>query len=742
MISYVDPRLEAGGGVDDPGVVEVLDRVLGLLQAFQCGDPARGEAPPSPADLLAGAEPVLARLDLFHGVGLALLDDEEEGLFLEGVAPSARRGAVERILGQLRDEGTAAWALQRSHPVVVPGEGAPCGILLQAVATPARTWGLLVGILRRDFPGESDRRTVSILSTALASALHLHRTESVLAAQTRTLESEALGRARRLEVRAREEWARAEERHAFVARVAHEVRTPVHGLVGRIELLELRCSDPGLLPELALIRRLGDHLLGVVNDTLHLARMEAGREAFRRETVALRPFLEGCMEMVRGGDGARAAQLRLELDPTLPTHLSLDPLRVRQILLNLLDNGIRAAPRGTVILGAHALPASTASLHPGVAFVVEDNGEGVDPADRGRIFEPFARGRVRSDPAFPVVPGGGGEGSGLGLALSRSLAEAMGGVLELDPSPAHPSGRGARFRLRLPWGTPSPAGGEGEGPEAMGTAPVGAGGEAPPSLAAGRPEAGSRAAVGVLVVEDDPVVRTTVLEQLRMLGAPAWGVGGPQAALDYLAPGAADPSGGVVPPFGLVLTDIRLGEDSGLDLARRLRSLEGEAGWPRRVLLGFSADPWSEEPVAGALPSPHLFDGWVPKPVRLEALAEVLSPFLALPMPLPLRAARGKGIPGSSGRARALLVGDAPHLATLLRGALETREAPRLLLLAHRLRGAGALVGDPPLVEAATRVEVGARSGFHPGLTGDVHRLLCALQNLGSQPPGELRSGL
>lgn len=736
----------AGGGVAmDPGGREALDRILELLQALQGGDPARGEAPLSPADLLAAAEPVLARLDLFHGVALALLDAEEEGLHLAGVAPPARRGVMGRLLAELEEEGTAGWALQRSHPVVVPGDGAPAGVLLQAVATPSRTWGLLVGVLRREFPGEPERKTVSILATALATALHLHRTESLLAAHTRTLESEVLGRARRLESRAREVWARAQERHAFVARVAHEVRTPVHGLLGRIELLELRVSDPGILPELALIRRLGEHLLGVVNDTLHLARIEAGGERARREAVALRPFLEGCMEMVRSGAGGGDVEFRVKVDPTLPEHLVLDPLRVRQILLNLLDNGARASPGGTVILAARPLPATHPLGAAGVAFEVEDNGEGVDPADHARIFEPFARGRSTRAPQGPGgpgrdaggEPGGRAEGSGLGLALSRSLAEAMGGSLELDPSF---SGCGARFRLHLPGGGPDPEGGEGKGTGARGTAPGEAGGEAPPAPARQGPEAPSRTGVGVLVVEDDPVVRSTVLDQLRVLGVPAWGVGSPEGALAYLAPGADDPSGGVVPPFGLLLVDLRLGEESGLALARRIRAREEAAGWPRRVLLAFSADPWSEAHLVGTAPSTgdSPFDGGVTKPVRLEALAEALAPFL--PLPRSSLPGAGEGAPpGSTIRARELLARDVPHLAALLHGALERREASRLLLLAHRIRGAGALVGHLPLVEAASQVEAGARAGFHPGLAGDVRRLLRALHDLAAGASDEPR---
>ncbi|MBW6399763.1 response regulator [Roseomonas sp. HJA6] len=225
----------------------------------------------------------------------------------------------------------------------------------------------------------------------------------------------------------------SEEKSRFLARMSHELRTLLNSVLGMAQLL---ARDPGLDPgrreHAATLERAGRHLVAIVNDVLDLARVEAGRLELAPRPVELGGLLDEAVELVRPAAMAKGITLDVQLRSSLPASLMLDPVRIRQILLNLLGNAVKFTPEGgSVTLAASAGPAM-------LALIVTDNGPGIPEAQRARLFQDYER--MGADAA-------GTEGTGLGLAITAALARAMGGQAAYAPGP---DGAGSSFVITLP----------------------------------------------------------------------------------------------------------------------------------------------------------------------------------------------------------------------------------------------------------------------------------------------------
>lgn len=221
----------------------------------------------------------------------------------------------------------------------------------------------------------------------------------------------------------------------FLSRVSHELRTPLNAVLGFAQLLDLDSAsalNDTQRRRVALIRQAGDYLLAMIGDLLDLSLVESGRLQLQVEPTPLAALVEDCLDLVRSQ--AEAAQVTLQAE-ALPEGLAVraDAMRLKQVLINLLTNGIKYnKPGGHVRVLAGLDPD-----WPGqVALQVQDTGMGIPPDQRAGLYQPFNRlGRESSG-----VPG-----SGLGLALSQALVTVMGGTLALSRS----DDSGAEFVVRL-----------------------------------------------------------------------------------------------------------------------------------------------------------------------------------------------------------------------------------------------------------------------------------------------------
>lgn len=377
---------------------------------------------------------------------------------------------------------------------------------------------------------------------------------------------------RRVEEQRRMAQQASEAKSTFLANLGHELRTPLTGVLGMAELL-LKDTLPDLQKQrVETVQRAGQHLLRLVNDTLDLARIEAGRLSLHSEPFDVPSLLGDVAYLLRPLAEAKGLDFELVLAPGLPPRLRGDEARVRQILLNLGGNAIKFTSQGKVSLRASASAAG------GLLVEVEDTGIGITPAQQKHLFQRFEQ----AEGEHTAKRFGG---TGLGLAISRELATAMGGTLQLRSQ----KGVGTCFTLDLPL------------PHVQAN-------EAVVSLRR-ELQKNSGGALHILLVEDEPIVAEVVVGLLTAQGHTVYHAPQALAALSLLKTERID--------FGLL--DLDLPAVDGFELARLIR----QNGWslPLVALTARAgADTEQQARAAG-------MDGFLRKPATGEMLAEALAGF-------------------------------------------------------------------------------------------------------------------
>ncbi|HEX6012281.1 MAG TPA: response regulator, partial [Geminicoccaceae bacterium] len=275
-----------------------------------------------------------------------------------------------------------------------------------------------------------------------------------------------------------EEASRAKS--VFLANMSHELRTPLNAIIGLAEMLkEDAVEDPRaaeLLEPLDRIHRAGRHLLQLINEILDLAKIEAGKLELGIEDVELGPVLRDILATAEPLAAKNGNRLEARLAEDLG-RARTDPVRLRQIVLNLLGNACKFTERGTVALEARREGTGEDGW---LAVGVADTGIGMTPEQLGRLFREFAQADASTTRRYG--------GTGLGLAISRKLARLMGGDIAVESAPA----KGSRFTVRLPAHARAPAAAAAEA------------GAPPDASRRAMPAAGRER---VLVIDDEDTVR-------------------------------------------------------------------------------------------------------------------------------------------------------------------------------------------------------------------------------------------
>ena len=364
----------------------------------------------------------------------------------------------------------------------------------------------------------------------------------------------------------------------FLATMSHEMRTPLHGLLGLTRLLQ-RDAPPGTsaAERLSILERTGEHLLTVINEVLEYSRIESGHLRLQAQGFDARALLRSVVDLMQPAAIEKGLALRLRDDLPSSSQFQGDAHRLRQIVLNLTGNALKFTVRGAVTLHARCDPQDRLLID------VIDSGPGVPVSERERIFEAFQQ----LDGSFARNHGG----TGLGLTISRRLAQAMGGDIECLEAP----GGGALFRVHLAL------------PRVEAAAAV-----APPPPAA---DAEVSLSGHVLLVEDNPVNALVAEAALRSLGVTVHTVTDGEQGLACARQGGYD----------VILMDCQMPGIDGFEATARIRDHEARSGRERVPIVALTANALSgdrQRSLAAGM------DEHLAKPFRSEELGAVLRRLL------------------------------------------------------------------------------------------------------------------
>ncbi len=415
----------------------------------------------------------------------------------------------------------------------------------------------------------------------LASKLDEEATRNRLVTQQKELLVRQMEQRALYEVRLRDAKTAAERaskaKSMFLANMSHEIRTPLNGVLGLADLTLETKLDEEQREYVETIRDSGRALLEVINDILDFSKIEAGRMEVASEAFALRAAVDGVSRMLSPKARQKNVEFEISVSDDIPDHLLGDPMRLRQVLINLLGNSLKFTDDGKIRLAI----ALAAQGHDRVRllFEVQDTGIGISQDQQKSIFEAFRQ----ADGSASRTYGG----TGLGLTISSRLVRLMGGKLELESAPDH----GSTFSFTLPFDLATDA----VRSEETGSTTV------------------SQRPLRVLVAEDNPVNQKVVTKLLDKWGHTSVVVTDGEAAVRAWYDD----------PFDVILMDVKMPRLDGIEATRRIRRAESERDLVDHVpIVALTAAAFAEDERrcrdAG-------MDAFVSKPLKSEELRRVLG---------------------------------------------------------------------------------------------------------------------
>lgn len=666
------------GGPPGSGEVWLLDALEGIAECnrtLQADLPMGGGA----AEVFGLSLPVLRRLADFQAV--SLWSPDGDGLLFElvGVDPPLKRDLIEAELAHQVGEGQFAWALYQNRGIIVQAENGESWTLLHSLSSGDQVVGMFLAVLDHPVLGQPDvgLKVLSILLQGWASAIGTGSLNRELDRRARSLEADIERQTG--ELRLSEESARRANsaKDEFLARISHEIRSPLAGILGTAGLLLEAPLEPEERARAQTIYRSTELALKIVNEILDLARIESGHVELSTSDFDLRSQVEDVMALLDPEAAERGIGFEIEWGSAAPRFVRGDALRLRQILMNLFSNAIKFTEQGSVRIYVDGAPEKDL-----VVIEVKDSGVGI-PHDRLEgVFDKFEQVSVETVRRFG--------GTGLGLPISLELAHLMGGSIQV----ASEMGVGSTFTVVLPLPTVSGAVMRDDGFET-------------------KPNEIRLDGMRVLLADDDPVASGIVSVYLTRLGCEVRivedGIQAVDAALED--------------PPDVVLMDGNMPEMDGYQAAAAIRRRLGKDAPPIIALTAGGADldrarsrsagmvmhltkPLSQQELCEALSS-------VVEPkkgVNMDSQGECHIEGLAV-LDRVVREERFGGDEELLARLTQVFLDSWPASLAQLQEALAVEDGDALARVAHRVRGAVSILGAMRLSELLLDMEREWKSG-------------------------------
>jgi len=483
-----------------------------------------------------------------------------------------------------------------------------------------------------------------------------------------------------------------EAKSEFLANMSHEIRTPMNAIIGFSHLCLQSELPPAQQDYLEKVYRSANSLLGIINDILDFSKVEAGKMEVEKISFQLDTVLRSASDIASLRAEQKGLALRFNKEPGIPQTLIGDPLRLGQVLNNLVGNATKFTEAGEVEVQVKI--ESRISGHIVLGFTVRDTGIGMTPEQIGKLFESFSQADASTTRKYG--------GTGLGLAISKQLVELMGGAMWVESTP----GKGSVFAFNLPF-----------------TFPHGENDATPDSIISGTP--GSMAGLSglrVLLVEDNEFNRQLATALLARAGI----------AVSSASDGAEAVRAAQQQQFDAVLMDIQMPNMDGLEATRQIRKNPALADLPIIAMTANAMAGDREHCLAAGM------SDYITKPIQHNVLYATLARLtgrdVPLAEPVATKSQRASGILSALDPDRAIAgMGDRDTYLTVLgkffdhhgqavqsiRDALDAGDAQMAERLAHTLKGIAATIGATTLAESVRQLEDAIRArdtGKYPPL--------------------------